>query len=52
VIPFISICFAAYEAFAITCNRPTITKLSRRRPEGILIWAWLLMLTLHFAHDD
>ena len=52
MIPFISICLAAYEAFAITTKRPTITTLSRRRPEGILIWAWLAMLAVHFMSDD
>jgi hypothetical protein len=49
VIPFISIALAAYEAFALTTKRPTVTDYSRRWPEGILVWAWMATLALHFG---
>jgi len=52
VIPFISICLALWEAFALTTGRRTVTQNARRWPEGILIWAWLAMLAAHFASDD
>lgn len=52
MIPFISVCLAMWEVFALTTKRPTITTLSRRMPEGILVWAWLVMLAAHFASDD
>jgi hypothetical protein len=48
MVPFISICLAAYESFAILTKRPTVTDCARRWPEGLLVWAWLAMLAAHF----
>jgi hypothetical protein len=52
VIPFVSVCLAIWEAFALTTRRPTVTDYSRRWPEGLLVWAWLVMLAAHFAEDE
>ena len=41
--------FMVYEWFAQLTHRPTITDLSRRRPWGLVVWAWLIWLALHFG---
>jgi hypothetical protein len=52
VIPFISICLAAFEAYALLTKKPTVTDYSRRWPEGIFVWSWLAVLALHFLDRD
>lgn len=51
MIAFISIGLAAYEAFALTTKRKTITELSTNWPTSALIWGWLFSLALHFINE-
>jgi hypothetical protein len=46
-----SIALAAYEAYALTQKKPTVTQLSHRRPYSFLIWGWLAALVYHLIYD-
>lgn len=52
-----SIVLAAYEAYALTRKRPTITDLSHRWPWSAFVIGWWGLLGYHFyvngrRHDD
>ena len=51
MIALISVGLAAYEAFAMTTHRPTITTLSNRRGTEIVVWVWLGALAIHLAQE-
>ena len=51
MIAILSVGLAAYEAFALTTHRPTITTLSTRRGTEIVIWCWLGALAVHLAQE-
>lgn len=42
---------AAYEALALATGRPTITRISHTRV-GVLVWLWLVSLTIHLIRGD
>ena len=46
-----SIALAAYEAYATTTRRKTITDYSHTFPQGLFIYGWLLWLFLHFIRE-
>lgn len=43
-----SIALAAWEAFALTAKKPTVTQLSGRRPYSFVVWGWWAALAYHF----
>lgn len=43
-----SVSLAAYETYALTRKKPTITDLSHRWPFSFLVWSWLFLLAYHF----
>lgn len=47
----ISIVIAAYEVLAWVTGRPTVTRISHTRL-GILVWLWLVSLTVHLIRGD
>lgn len=42
---------AAYELLALITGRPTLTRISHTKL-GVLVWLWLVALTLHLIRGD
>jgi hypothetical protein len=51
VIALISIALAAWEAYAITHHRPTVSDLSHTWPYSLGVYGWLATLFVHFIRE-
>ena len=47
----VSILLAAWEAFALSRHKPTITNLSHRWPYSLFIYGWMAWLFVHFIAE-